>query len=279
VSGQRAGGGGRRGEPGHSVRATRVVKIGGRAQTDPALPGAIAAAWVAAPGSLVVVHGGGDEVSALQRALGATPMFVDGRRVTSPQDIELLRMALSGSANKRLVSALVSRGISAVGLSGEDAALLTAAPLDPEQLGCVGDPRRVNVALLRHLLDGGYLPVVSPLSRSEAVAVGSIALNVNGDDAAATLAAALEADELLLVADVPGVLVDGCVVPELTPVDAGQLIAGGTASGGMVAKLEAALAALASGVARVRIGDVSAIQDSTRGTVVSRDAALSRSVA
>jgi acetylglutamate kinase len=259
--------------------STLVIKIGGRAQSDPALAGAIAAAWAAAPGALVVVHGGGDEVSTLQRALGSAPTFVGGRRVTSVEDIEVLRMALSGSANKRLVSALVSRGVLAVGVSGEDAALLTAAPLDPERLGCVGDPRRVNVALLQHLLDGGYLPVVSPLSRGETAAADAVALNVNGDDAAAVIAAALGADELLLVADVAGVLVDGCIVPELAPVGAGQLIANGAASGGMVAKLEAALAALASGVARVRIGDVSAIHDSTRGTVVSRDAALSRSVA
>jgi acetylglutamate kinase len=255
----------------------RVIKIGGRAQTDPSLAGALAAAWAAAPGTLVVVHGGGDEVSALQRAFGAQPAFVGGRRVTSAQDIELLRMALSGSANKRLVSALVARGVSALGLSGEDAALLTAAPLDAETLGCVGDPRRANVALLRHLLDGGYLPVVSPLSRG--TAPDAPALNVNGDDAAAVIAAALEADELLLVADVPGVLVDGHTVPRLAPADAGDLIANGAASGGMVAKLEAALAALAGGVAHVRIGDVAAIHDTTRGTVVARDAALSRSVA
>jgi acetylglutamate kinase len=269
-------------DAGHAARdATRVVKIGGRAQSDPALPAALAAAWAAAPGSLIVVHGGGDEVTALQQTLGVTPTFVGGRRVTSAADIELLRMALSGSANKRLVSALVSRGLAAVGLSGEDAALLTAAPLDPERLGCVGDPRQVNVALLEHLLDGGYLPVVSPLSRSATApaAADAVALNVNGDDAAAVIAAALEAEELLLVADVAGVLVDGCVVTDLAPVDAGHLIASGAASGGMVAKLEAALAALASGVTRVRIGDVSAIHNSTRGTVVSRDAALSRSVA
>jgi acetylglutamate kinase len=264
---------------GGARQPTRVVKIGGRAQSDPALVGALAAAWTAVPGSLVVVHGGGDEVSALQRALGATPTFVGGRRVTSAEDIELLRMALSGSANKRLVSALVSRGVPAVGVSGEDAALLTAAPLDPDRLGYVGDPRQANVSVLQHLLGGGYLPVVSPLSRSEAPAAGSTALNVNGDDAAATIASALEAEELLLVADVAGVLVDGCVVPGLAPGGAGQLIANGAASGGMVAKLEAALAALAGGVARVRIGDVGAIDDSTRGTVVARDAVLSWSVA
>jgi acetylglutamate kinase len=257
--------------------SVRVIKIGGRPQSDPALPGALAAAWEAEPGSLVVVHGGGDEVSALQRALGVQPVFVGGRRVTSAQDVELLRMALSGSANKRLVSALVARGVSAVGLSGEDAALLTAAPLDPQTLGCVGDPRRVNVSLVRHLLGGGYLPVVSPLSRGEGSDLPT--LNVNGDDAAAVIAVALEAAELLLVADVAGVLVDGCVVPELGPVDAGKLIGSGAASGGMVAKLEAALAALASGVSRVRIGDVAAIDDSTRGTTVSREAVLSGSVA
>ncbi len=276
MSGPRTAGSGRW-KPG----STRLIKIGGRAQSDAALPGAIAAAWTAAPSSLVVVHGGGDEVSALQRAYGVTPSFVGGRRVTSPQDIELLRMALSGSANKRLVSALVSRGVSAVGLSGEDAALLVAAPLDPDQLGAVGDPRRANVALLQHLLDGGFLPVVSPLSRRESTSVAgeSDALNVNGDDAAALIAAALEAEELLLVADVAGVVVDGAVVAELTPVESGKLIAGGVATGGMVAKLEAALAALASGVARVRIGDVSAIQDPTRGTVISREAVFSRSVA
>jgi acetylglutamate kinase len=255
----------------------RVIKIGGRAQSDPTLPRALAAAWASEPGSLVVVHGGGDEVSALQRAFGVQPAFVGGRRVTSEQDVELLRMALSGSANKRLVSALVSRGAPAVGLSGEDAALLTAAPLDPQNLGCVGDPRRVNASLVRYLLDGGYLPVISPLSRGEVPELAT--LNVNGDDAAAVIAAALGAGELLLVADVAGVLVDGCVVPELGPVDAGKLIAGGAASGGMVAKLEAALAALASGVSRVRIGDVAAIHDSTRGTVVAREAVLSRSVA
>jgi acetylglutamate kinase len=263
---------------GRGARAgARVIKIGGRAQGEPALPGALAAAWAAQPGSVVVVHGGGDEVSRLQRAFGVQATFVGGRRVTSAEDVELLRMALSGSANKRLVSALVARGVSAVGLSGEDGALLTAAPLDPERLGCVGDPRRVNVSLLRHLLAGRYLPVVSPLSCGEGSDLAT--LNVNGDDAAAAIAAALEADELLLVADVAGVVVDGCVVPELGPVDAGNLIASGQASGGMVAKLEAALAALASGVSRVRVGDVAAIHDSTRGTTVAREAALSRSMA
>jgi acetylglutamate kinase len=136
----------------------------------------------------------------------------------------------------------------------------------------------VNAGLLQHLLAGGYLPVISPLSRSE-TGTQPGALNVNGDDAAARIAAALGAAELLLVADVAGVLIEGTIARELSPRIVGDLIANGTATGGMVAKLEAALAALASGVARVRIGDVHAIHDSTRGTVVSRDVILSRSVA
>ena len=126
---------------------TRVIKIGGRPQLDPALPAAVAAAHSTAPGSLIVVHGGGDEVSMLQRLYGVEARFSGGRRVTSGLDLEIIRMALSGSANKRLVSALLDVGVSAVGLSGEDGALLTADPLDPAQYGHVGTPAVVNTTL------------------------------------------------------------------------------------------------------------------------------------
>jgi len=250
-----------------------VVKVGGRVQQDAALAPALAAAWHTARaggGALVVVHGGGDEVSSLQRLLGAEPAFVGGRRVTSEGDVETLRMALSGSANKRLVSRLVSAGAPALGLSGEDASLLVARRADGP-LGCVGEPAAVDIALLRHLLAGGWLPVVSPLSRdaaASAAAGGVGALNVNGDDAAAAVAAALGADELLLVADVPGVLLGGTPAPRLDAADARAAIASGEARGGMAAKLEAALAALAGGVARVRVGDLAALADPARGTTI-----------
>ena len=102
---------------------TRVIKVGGRPQTDPALASAVALDWNRANGGLVLVHGGGDEVSMLQAALGGSTTFVNGRRVTTEKDIDLVRMALSGSANKRLVATLVECGIDAVGFSGEDAAL------------------------------------------------------------------------------------------------------------------------------------------------------------
>lgn len=257
--------------------ATRVVKIGGRPQSDPMLPSHIARLWSGAACPLVIVHGGGDEVTTLQTALGAEARFAGGRRVTSAQDVEIVRMALSGSANKRLVASLVSGGIRALGISGEDAALLTATPVDPQRLGYVGAPHRVNVELLWHLLDGGYVPVVSPVSRNACFgATGGESLgdapglNVNGDDAAAAMAVALAAGELLLVADVPGVMSDGALIPRLSSVVARDLIASGTAAGGMRAKLEAAMSALDGGVERVRIGDIAAIDDPARGTLLVR---------
>jgi acetylglutamate kinase len=238
------------------------------------LAGIVASCWSRDAGSVVLVHGGGDEVSALQSALGGASTFVEGRRVTTAKDIDLVRMALSGSANKRLVATLVECGIEAVGLSGEDAGLIAAAPMDAERLGHVGVPRSVNVAFLKHLLSGGYMPVISPVSRDASGTLGA-ALNVNGDDAAAAIAAALGAAELLLVADVPGVMRDGGVIPSLTPDAARALIADGIAAGGMQAKLQAALNALAGGVPQVRISDLVAIDDPGRGTVLRRFGELS----
>ena len=246
---------------------TRVIKIGGRPQADPTLATALASGWSRTNGGLVLVHGGGDEVSTLQAALGGSTTFVNGRRVTTEKDIDLVRMALSGSANKRLVANLVQSGIDAVGLSGEDAALIGASPMDAERLGHVGIPKSVNVAFLRHLLSGGYLPVISPVSRDASGTLGA-ALNVNGDDAAAAIAVALGAAELLLVADVPGVMSAGEVIPELTPETARQLVADGTIVGGMQAKLQAGLSAIAGGVPCVRISDIAAIADPSRGTAL-----------
>lgn len=247
----------------------RVIKVGGRPQLDAALPTTLAAAHRRAPGSLVVVHGGGDEVSVLQSLYGVVAQFSGGRRVTSALDLDIVRMALSGSANKRLVSALNDAQVPALGVSGEDAGLLLATPADRTRLGYVGTPSAVNTALLRYLLDGGYLPVVSPVSRSDDPST-SATLNVNGDDAAAAIAIALGAEELLLVSDVEGVRVHGSPVARLDIDEAQQLVADGTAAGGMAAKVQAALTALGGGVTRVRISDIAAIGHSDRGTVLTR---------
>jgi acetylglutamate kinase len=249
-----------------------VIKIGGRAQASPSLAATVAEAWRAAPGTLCVVHGGGEEISAMQRRLGGSPGFAGGRRVTSEEDIAVVRMVLSGLVNKRLVSQLVGAGAPAVGISGEDAGFLEAQPLGIQEFGHVGMPGRVSVALLDALLGAGYMPVVSPLARS---ADGSGALNVNGDDAAAAIAVATNAEELLLVADVDGVIGAEGNVLDLLDVEAARgLIASGTASNGMAAKLEAAHAALAGGVSSVRIAPLAGVLDAELGTRMTLAASL-----
>lgn len=240
-----------------------VVKIGGRAQRDAALPGLLASAARAVHG-LVVVHGGGDEVTALQRRLGSEPTFIGGRRVTTEADLDVVRMVLSGAVNKRLVSQLLKEGVAAVGVSGEDGGLLPALPLEGGALGAVGEPLAADPRSLEALLSAGFVPVVSPLGRHAETGQG---LNVNGDDAAAAIAGALHADELLLLVDVPGVLgLDGSLLPAISADAVDELIASGTARGGMTAKLQAAQRALATGVASVRISDIRALVDSNVGT-------------
>lgn len=242
-----------------------VVKLGGRTQADPALPAALAALWTASGGRVVVVHGGGDQISAWQRLRGEEPVFIGGRRVTTPLAMELVRMVLSGLANKDLVAALGAAGVTAVGISGEDGALLAASPIDEEVFGRSGAPAGVKTKVLDTLLAAGFLPVVSPVASAKAPAAG--ALNVNGDDAAAAIAVALGAEELFFMADVPGVL-DGMKerIAMLSPSDAREIVSTGVAGGGMAAKLDAGLLALDGGVTRVRIGDLAALTVADAGT-------------
>ena len=245
-----------------------VVKLGGRTQSDPALPSALASLWTATSGRLVIVHGGGDQISALQRLRGEEPVFVGGRRVTTDGALELVRMVLSGLANKQLVSALTAAGAPAVGISGEDGALLRARPTDPETFGHTGTPERVDRRLVDVLLAQGFLPVISPVATHDDQSIGG-ALNVNGDDAAAAIAVALDATELFLMADVAGVLDGDRQRIAVLSLDAAHaLVASGVAGGGMAAKLEACSRALAGGVSRVRIGDLAALTEPDAGTSV-----------
>ena len=241
----------------------RVIKIGGRAQADLALPGLLAKA-VQNGDELVVVHGGGDEVTALQRRLGSEPTFVGGRRVTTEEDMEVVRMVLSGAVNKRLVRHLLDAGVAAIGISGEDGGMLPALLLDGGALGAVGEPLVADARPIEALLAAGFVPVVSPLGRHAETGQG---LNINGDDAAAAIAGALKADELLLLADVPGVLDhSGAVVRTLSWDAVDEMISSGVARGGMSAKLQAARNALTAGVIAVRISDSSALLDPGAGT-------------
>jgi acetylglutamate kinase len=246
----------------------RVVKIGGRAQADPRLPSAVRKAWAASRNALCIVHGGGDEITAMQKALGREAAFVGGRRVTSKADLELLRMVLSGVVNKRIVNLLVAEGIAAVGISGEDSALIGAEIIDSDSLGLAGRPTRIEPRLLRTLLQAGFLPIISPVAYDASSGTGGT-LNVNGDDAAAAIAVSMNAHELLFIADVEGVRdASGAIVPILEPAFARDLILEGVATGGMAAKLESAHAALAAGVKRVRISDLAGLADRKRGTLI-----------
>lgn len=243
----------------------KVIKLGGRVQSDPALVTALRTMWQNEPGSLCVVHGGGDEISSLQRALGREPTFINGRRVTTGEDVDLVRMILSGSANKRLVSSLTGEGITAVGISGEDAATLVAEPIDQEKFGKSGKPVKADTKLIQLLLNSVFLPVISPVATSET----GEALNVNGDDAAAVIAASLGA-ELWLIADVAGVLNDEHeLIDELDQATVDALVSAGTVNAGMRAKLEAGFAALSRGAARVRIAGLGALSGSESGTLLS----------
>jgi len=248
----------------------RVVKIGGRAQSDPGLAARIRAAWEESPKALCIVHGGGDEITAMQNALGREAVFVGGRRVTSRADLELLRMVLSGVVNKKLVNLLVAEGIPAVGISGEDSGLIEAEIIDAATLGFAGRPVRIQPRIIHTLLDAGFLPVISPVAYDVSSGTGGT-LNVNGDDAAAAIAIALKAHELLFIADVQGVGDEnGMLLSSIHAELARDLIKQGVAAGGMAAKLESARVALKAGVERVRICDVAGLADAERGTMITQ---------
>lgn len=244
------------------TRALSVVKVGGNEVDDAGWVSALAGELAALPGPVVLVHGGGKEVSVLQRVLGAEPEWQDGLRVTTPEALRAVSMVLSGSVNKRLVAALVGAGVRAVGISGEDAGTLRAEAVEGGRLGRTGAIRSVDPHLLRTLLDAGMLPVLSPVSRGE----DGGALNVNADDAAAAVAGALGAARFLLVSNVPGVLRSDAPMAEVVAGEVEELIGSGVAAGGMAPKLRAAARAVGAGVVEVRIGGMAMLADAGAGT-------------
>lgn len=200
---------------------------------------------------VVVVHGGAPQISETLARLGHTPDFYQGLRITDDVTLDVVEMVLAGKVNKSLVSALRSRSIDAVGISGVDGGTLSA-PLKLEgSLGHVGDLPKVDTDLLEGLLQLGYTPVLAPLSLAE----GSQGhLNVNADTAASAIAVALAASRLTFLTNVSGVLdQEGQTLNELSRADIEKLTAAGTISLGMIPKLEAALFALSGGVTTVEI--------------------------
>jgi len=226
-----------------------VFKLGGRALEAPGAAGEFAAALAALGRPAVLVHGGGAEVSQWCLALGLETRFTDGLRVTDARTLEVVAAVLAGLANKRLVAALRACGVDAVGLAALDGGVLRVRPhARASALGAVGEVAGADPALLRTLLAQGRTPVLASLGAHE----GAL-LNVNADDAAAAVAAALGASELVLLSDAPGLKLGGEVVPVLANGDIAAALARPEVEGGMRPKLRAAAAALDAGVARAHI--------------------------
>ncbi len=193
---------------------------------------------------VVVVHGGGKQMTRFLSERGVESRFIDGLRVTTPETIDAVLKVFTGSVNKQLVAALIEAGAKAVGLSGVDASLVVAEPLR-EELGSVGRPVSSDGGLLDLLVENGYLPVVACVAGDGRGAI----YNVNADQMAVACATGYRAERLLFLTDVEGVLgPDKELLPLLSLKESEGLIAGGVATGGMQAKLNSAADALRSGV-------------------------------
>ncbi|MGA2642677.1 MAG: acetylglutamate kinase [Spirochaetia bacterium] len=232
---------------------TIVVKIGGKAAEDRESLGALCDELrdVSREHRLVLVHGGGAEVTSVARRFGIESIFRDGVRQTSPEEMDVVDMVLAGRVNSQLVRLLRARGLDAAGLCGSDGGTFTGVPLGGEGASTrTGEVTRVDARLLLLLLDAGYIPVVCSTSMD---AQGS-GLNINADSVAFRLAAQLEAASLVFLSDIPGVISDGSVVQALSAQETKRLIERGVIQGGMVPKVTASFDAMEKGVKKVIIG-------------------------
>ena len=238
---------------------TFVVKYGGHAMGDPELARDFAEDVVllkAVGINPVVVHGGGPQIGQMLKKLGVESRFVDGLRVTDKATAEVAEMVLSGAINKQLVGWIAGAGGKAIGISGKDGGLVTAAKVsrttrDPDSqieqvidLGFVGEPETVDTSVIETICAAGMIPVIAPI----APGADGETYNINADTMAGAIAAALGAARLFLLTDVAGVLgKDGNLLTDLTPRDIARLQADGTISGGMIPKLETCIHAVEAG--------------------------------
>ncbi len=212
----------------------------------------------------VVVHGGGPQIAAMLKKLGIKSEFAAGLRITDAATVEIVEMVLAGSINKQIVGYINDAGGKAVGLSGKDgnmvrAKKVTRTVVDPDSnierivdLGFVGEPDKVDLTVLHHVIGKELIPVLAPVATSDKGGT----FNVNADTFAGAIAGALKAKRLLLLTDVPGVLdTSKNLIADLSVADARRLIADGTISGGMIPKVETCIYALDQGVEGVVIMD------------------------
>ena len=234
-----------------------VVKSGGNAMVNENLKQQVmedvAFLWLIGV-KVVLVHGGGPEISDLMQKLGKTPEFVDGLRVTDKETMDIVQMALAGKVNKTLVNLLESKGGTAVGISGMDGRLIECKQKD-ERLGYVGEVTKVNIAAVTDLLEKGYIPVISTLGCDRQ---GNV-YNINGDTAAAHIAGALGAERFVLMTDIAGLMRDKddptSLIPEVSLAEIDELLKQGVISGGMIPKVGCCVDAIRQGVKKVVIMD------------------------
>ncbi len=234
-----------------------VVKYGGNAMINPELKQQvmedIVLLWLIGV-KVVLVHGGGPEISDMMNKLGKKTEFVNGLRVTDKETVEIAQMVLAGKINKSLVNLLGMKGGKAMGISGMDGKLIEAKVKDTD-LGYVGEITKINIQPIRDLLEKGYIPVVSTIGCDNE---GNV-YNINGDTAAAHIAGALNAKRLIMMTDIAGILRNkddlSTLIPEITVSEAKTLFAEGVISGGMIPKVDCCIEAIGKGVQKVIIMD------------------------
>jgi len=244
------------------MSGVRVYKVGGPALEDSGLVRPLAEEVRRAGGEVLLVHGGGRMIEKLLKALAIESRFVNGRRVTSPEAMEVVEMVLSGLVNKELAAGLTRHGVRAVGISGRDGDTIRVR-MEPD-LGRVGLPDRVSTDLVQALWRSGIVPVVSPVSNG---AEGE-AVNVNADEAALGLARALHAGSLVYLSDVDGVRIGGQTVESLSAEQAARGIEDGSITGGMALKVQVALDGVRSGIGEVVIAGKARLLGQFPGTRV-----------
>ena len=227
---------------------------------------------------VVLVHGGGPEITETLKKIGKESVFVDGLRVTDKETADVVQMVLAGKINKSLVNLLEIKGGKAIGLSGLDGHMIKAVAKD-ERLGYVGKITEVDVKPITDLLESGYIPVVSTIGCDE---LGNV-YNINADTAAAYIAGAMKAERLLTMTDIEGILRDKndhtSIIPCIDLADAKELFETGIISGGMIPKVECCIEAIQHGVKKVTILDgrvphallIETLTDEGAGTMVIRD--------
>lgn len=234
-----------------------VIKYGGNAMVNEQLKQQvmedIALLWLIGV-KVVLVHGGGPEISETMKRLGKQAQFVNGLRVTDKETVDIVQMVLAGKVNKTLVNLLQMKGGHAVGLSGIDGGIIEATMKD-EALGYVGKITRIRTQPITDLLEKNYIPVISTVASDRQ----GNTYNINGDTAAAYIAGALNAERLIMMTDIAGILRDkddpDTLIPALTVTEAKKLFDEGVISGGMIPKVDCCIEAIGKGVKHVVIMD------------------------